>query len=884
MKKILLAIVCFMAIQGLYSAPQVRKTCIDKNWKFHYGHLSGAYTPDYDDSSWRSIDLPHDWSIEEEAAKTTGEHIGPFAKNNMGQSATGQTVGGEGWYRKTIILDKEDEQKRILLYFEGVYSQAEIWVNGLRTYFNPYGYSSFRFDITDYLKPAGEKNTIAVKASNEGKNTRWYAGSGIYRHVWLIKTPQVHLDERETVITTTLDATGKARISISADVFNESNLSENTELAISIIAPDGKTLAATDTLRTEIPAYEETNVSVNLDIDAAELWSPDTPSLYTACLTLTGRQYDGDHISIPFGIRTIEFSAEKGFLLNGKSLKLKGGCVHHDHGLLGAASYDKAEERKVRLLKEYGFNAVRCSHNIPAEHFLTACDRMGLLVIDEAFDQWMIAKNPQDYARYFKDYHERDLEIMIKRDRNHPCVIMWSIGNEIPGRADAEGMKIAEHMKEIIRRMDKDRPVTAAVNDFWDNRDYTWSKDAYRAFMHLDVCGYNYMWQEYENDHKRFPQRIVYGSESYPKQASQNWDLVEKHPYVIGDFVWTAMDYLGEAGIAHSLYLKPGEKNPQFMDWPWYNGWCGDIDLIGEKKPQSYYRDVIWRIRPITMAVEPPAPNGTIQAISGWGWQNEKTDWTFPGYTENDIMRVNVYTRSSGVRLYLNEELVGEKQTSDTYFAGFDIPYKPGILKAVEWDGSQEGEFFELRTTGKPTSIRLKPDRTKISANGKDLVYILIEMIDEKGQRIWNTNNKVQLSCSGNGTLIAAGNASPNDMESFRSSSPRLFNGQALAIIKSSEKAGEVSLNAYVEGIGTASVTLSVVEDENENPASIQKTNQNTEYFCVFSSGRQIHITGTDHYQIYNAAGQPIEHLSAFSPGLYLVKSGMLTKKVIVKP
>lgn len=577
------------------------------------------------------------------------------------------------------------------------------------------------------------------------------------------------------------------------------------------------------------------------------------------------------------------FRRKSVLLSNGESLELKGGCIHHDHGLLGAASYDRAEDRKVELLKKFGFNAVRGSHNMQSERFLEACDRMGLLVIDEAFDQWRIAKNEQDYARFFDEYSDRDLTTMVKRDRNHPSIILWSIGNEIPGRASDEGVEIARNFRELIFRLDPTRGMTAGLNDFWDDGSYSWDNDIWRACQYLDACGYNYMYEKYESDHAKYPNRVMFGSESYPKLTSQNWDLVEEHAYVIGDFVWTAMDYLGEAGIAHSLYLGSGESNPQFMDWPWYNGWCGDIDLIGEKKPQSYYRDVIWRIQPITMAIEPPVPSGKWQAISGWGWQNEKVDWTFPDYDENDLMTVNVYTRAPQVRLYLNGELLGTKTLSSTYWAGFSVPYKPGTLKAVEWDGTSEGSSFELKTTGNPVGIRLRADRSTMNADGTDLIYVVAELVDADGQVVTTSDRKVTFSCSGQGTLLASGNADPTDMESFRSPSPMLFGGKALAIVKSTETEGEATLTVQCEGFSDATVILTSKKDADDNTDCIAHTPAQGHDFQVYASNRHIYVTGVADYHIYNANGTEVGHHASLSAGLYLVHALGQTRKVIVR-
>ena len=552
-----------------------------------------------------------------------------------------------------------------------------------------------------------------------------------------------------------------------------------------------------------------TPLSLSFEIKKPELWSVDSPHLYTARISVRSEQQESDQITVPFGIRTIEFSAKEGFLLNGKPLKLKGGCLHHDNGLLGAAAFDRAEERKVELMKANGFNAVRCSHNLPSEYFLQACDRLGLLVIDEVFDQWQQAKRPQDYHQYFDEWSEHDMTTMIRRDRNHPSIIMWSIGNEIAERADEPtGDVIAKKLIATIEKYDTTRPSTAAVNAFWDRRQFSWEKDSERAFRNLDVSGYNYQWKEYEKDHSRFPERVMYGSESVPKEAAQNWNLIDKKPYLIGDFVWTAIDYLGEAGLAHTLELAPGEHSPQFMGWPWYNAWCGDIDLCGDKKPQSYYRDILWNRRDISLAVQPPVADGKREDINYWGWKNELLSWNWKGM-EGKVMTVHVYSRSPKVRLYLNNRLIGEQETTpDTYTASFEVPYEPGQLKACIVKGKKETASAELNTTGSPASIRLTADRSKIKADKNDLSYVKIEVLDKNGRVIPDCDLPLEIKSSGKGSVIASGNGSADDMRSFRSLTPKAFRGKAIAIVQPDMQAGNIHLTVSAKGLPEANITI----------------------------------------------------------------------------
>ena len=677
--------------------------------------------------------------------------------------------------------------------------------------FNAYGYSSFKCDITSYCHPAGEVNTIAVKVTNEGKNSRWYAGSGIYRHVWLIKTDPVHLDEWGVAVRTVKVTDDEAILAIEVDVLNEKTESAEANMVITIISPDGEEVGVEEQ-SVNVDAAGKQTIAFSLPVKQAKLWSVDTPHLYKAKILLSSGHEVLDQISIPFGIRTISFSAKEGFKLNDLSLKLKGGCVHHDNGLLGAASLDRAEVRKIELLKANGYNAVRCAHNPPAEAFLRACDEQGMLVIDEAFDHWQKEKNPQDYHRFFDEWNEKDISAMVLRDRNHPSVIMWSIGNEIQERSDDAGVEIAERLRNIVKKLDPSRPVTAAINDYWDNPQLKWKEDAVKAMQHLDVAGYNYMWYEYENDHQQDPSRIIYGSETVAQEAAVNWNLVEKHPYIIGDFVWTALDYLGESGIGHTLELSKGEKNPQFMGWPWYNAWCGDIDICGEKKPQSYYRDIVWKEREITMAVQPLPAAGKTEDVSYWGWKNESLSWNWKGL-EGKPVKVNVYSRAPKVRLYLNNELLGEQEVSKKdYTATFIVNYQPGELKAVAIYDNSESSCAILRTTGAPVQIRLIADRKVIKADRDDLAYVTVELIDKEGKVVPDADMKVTLSAVGNGIIRGSGNACPTDMESFRSLSPKTFKGKAMAILQPDGNAGEIILNVSAEGMKGASVTIKTVD------------------------------------------------------------------------
>lgn len=788
-----------------------RKMLFDEGWKFHLGSVANAEQPGYDDSKWRTLDLPHDWSVEPLPVQRDGITVGSFSRmseGGMGGADTGQTFGGEGWYRKPFTLAPEDAAGRVVLYFEGVAVESEIWVNGRKANYNPYAYTSFRIDVTDLCNGAGEPNTVVVRAINAGQNSRWYVGSGIFRHVWMICTEPLHLDEWDTFVDASRIEGREAQVRFSTIVHGQDRATGAAEVAVRVLSPSGQQVATL--IETVNLSAGGIPVSASFAIKNPALWSVDTPQMYSAEVALSQSGRVVDRITVPFGVRTLAFSAERGFQLNGKTLKLKGGCLHHDNGLLGAAAIDRAEERKVELMKANGYNAVRCAHNQVSEAFLDACDRLGLLVIHETFDQWQQPKRNNDYSQFFDEWSDRDLAASVRRDRNHPSIIMWSIGNEVAQRADIpEGDLISKRLVATIRKYDDSaRATTLGSNDFWDRRNFKWDVDSHRTFQNLDVAGYNYVWRKYESDHAAYPARVIYGSESYPKEAAANWNLVEKHPYIIGDFVWTSIDYIGEAGLGHALELAPGERNPQFMGWPWYNAWCGDIDLAGDKKPQSYYRDIVWRQREIAMAVRPPVAEGKREVVNGWGWTDELLSWNWPG-REGQPMRVNVYSRSSKVRLYRDGELVGEKETDpENYTANFEVAYRPGTLRAVNLDGRRETASATLETIGAPAAIRLTADRSEIRADRRDLSYVKIEIVDARGRVVPDTEVELTLEATGNGTIVASGNGAYTDMESFRSLTPRTFRGRAIAILQPDSQPGAIGLRVSAGDLPSGTITI----------------------------------------------------------------------------
>ncbi len=773
----------------------------DEDWRFRRSGAQGAEAADFDDSGWRRLDLPHDWGIEDLPGRGT-----PFDPQAISQVQGGYTVGGTGWYRKTFDVPESQKGKRVVIQFDGIYMNAEVWLNGKRAGAHPYGYTSFWFDLTDKVNFGGA-NTLAVKVENEGENSRWYSGSGIYRHVWLKTLDPLHVAQWGTYVTTPEVSSSSAKVKLQTTVRNEGDSASRVRLVTRILDPAGAEVA-----RDEDDHNVEAGGSYEFEQDAAlkspALWSPETPALYTAVTEVYRERQLTDRVETRFGVRTISFDVAHGFRLNGQTVKLKGGCLHHDNGPLGARAYDRAEERRVELLKAAGYNALRMSHNPPSPAFLEACDRLGMLVIDEAFDTWSEPKNPHDYSLYFDKWWQRDIESMVARDRNHPSIIMWSTGNEIPNRHRPEVARLSKTLAEYVRKLEPTRPVTSAVNELRED------KDPY--FATLDVAGYNYaaggdhaQKSLYETDHARVPERVMVGTESYPLEAFDAWMNVVDHSYVVGDFVWTAFDYLGEASIGWRGYWQ--ESN----FYPWNLAYCGDIDICGWKRPQSFYRDALWKEGQLSLFVRAPRPsfepNPKRQPWSKWHWHDVVPDWNWKGY-EGKPLDVDVYSSCAEVELFLNGKSLGRKSTdrSNEFKATWSVPYQPGTLKAVGYGKTPRTAAApaELRTAAAPARIKLTADRTRIKSDGQDLSYVTLELVDARGVRHPKAENLVRFSVEGPGTIAGVGNANPVSTESYQQPQRKAWQGRALVVVKSGKRPGRVTLRATSQGLPPASIVI----------------------------------------------------------------------------
>ena len=791
MKKILWMM---LVIATVTASAQTRKQLFDFGWQFTHNGKT------------QTVDLPHDWDI--------------FEGPNSGKGATGTGGGwfeaGKGEYRNTF---KTPDGEIVKLHFEGVYQKAEVYVNGQRAGQHHYGYTPFTVDVTPYInRDKKQANEVVVKVDNsEQPNCRWYSGSGIYRHVWLETMPALHIAENGVFVTTPEVSADKAKVQVDVTVQNESLTPDpsprgegsgysvnDTKIEVTLRDMSGAVIQKRSQRLGELTKGTEAKSVFTLEITKPKLWSPDSPYLYTAEVSLSTplalwRGVGGE--AVKFGIRTFSFDAENGFVLNGQKVLINGACVHHDDGVLGARAFDDAEIRKVRQMKEAGFNLIRTSHNPTTRAFLDACDSIGMLVIDEAFDGWRTQKNPYDYSTVIDSCYREDIHAMVLRDRNHPSVISWSIGNEVIERKDIRVVYTARQMKKAIHELDTTRPVTEALCA-WD-RDW----EIYDPHAEvLDVAGYNYMIFKHASDHERDPKRVIWQTESYPRDAFRNWAVAHDFPYVVGDIVWTGLDYLGESGIGRNYYKgeREGESWIEGGQPEWHGAPCGDVDITGWRKPISHYREMLWqKDTPLYMAVkEPDGYHGEIHTTMWSVWPTWES-WTWSGW-EGKPVEVEVYTHQPEVKLYLDDQLIGTKQVNrETEFkAVFTVPYKAGILRA-----EAGGESVTLKTAGEPARLRLTPDRIVMTADGQSLTFVTLEVLDKQGTLVPEAAIDCEATVKGAGTLLAFASADLKDTEPYTSPRVKTWKGRALLAIRSTQKKGSVNVTIK-SSLHTASLTL----------------------------------------------------------------------------
>ncbi|MGA7723461.1 MAG: glycoside hydrolase family 2 TIM barrel-domain containing protein [Ignavibacteriaceae bacterium] len=787
------------------------KILFDYGWKFLQADTKGAEQTNFNDTRWRTLNLPHDWSIE-----------GEFKEDAKTKGAGGYLPTGIGWYRKHFNLSADHTGQNIWIEFDGVYMNSDVWINGQHLGKHPYGYTSFYYDLSPYVEKG--ENLIAVRVDNSLQpNSRWYSGSGIYRHVWLNIAGALHLSQWGTYITTPSVDSASASVLVRTSI--ENTLPINKDIVLRSVVEDnaGNEIAAIETPVSLLPSGK-TEIEQTIKVISPVLWSIDNPALYTLHSFVLDKQIVNDNLISSFGIRKIEFDKDNGFFLNGKHIKLNGVCLHHDAGCLGAAVPEQAWKRRLLLLKEMGCNAIRTSHNPPAPEFLDLCDKMGFLVMDEAFDEWEIQKGQVEYSYhlYFDEWYQSDLTSMIQRDRNHPSIIIWSAGNEVLDQGTDRGTEVLRKLIEIFHNEDPTRPVTVA-NDRIADVDYP----AKPAFLELeDVVGYNYVdrWLKrrelyYSVDRHDHPNWKMIGTEnvSIPGvrggyslgfdiknvvrtgryidykinmiQAEQLWKFTSVYDYVIGDFMWTGVDYLGEA------------------QWPNKSSNSGVLDLCGFPKDAYYSYQSRWTGEPM------------VHIFPHWNWA---------GY-EGRVVSVIAYTNCDSVELFLNGKSFGVKSvvfpqqgnsggwnkfdhpyvpatTSDLHLS-WDVPYEPGTLKAI---GRKNGKIIneEVRTTSKPVAIRLSVDKKEISADAHDIANVKVEIVDENGLVVPDADNLVEFNIEGEGTLAGTDNGDTGDKTRMKSKQRKAFNGLALAVIQSTQKSGNIHLTAVSKDLKAAAIQI----------------------------------------------------------------------------
>lgn len=767
-------------------------------WEFHRGDTTVAAAT-AGRLGWEPVTLPHDWSIAgrpEENAPSTG-HGGFFPT-------------GIGWYRCVFVPDEAWRGRTVELAFEGAYGATEVWLNDVSVAAQRSSYFPFRANLTPQLR-WGTTNTVVVRVDNSAQpNSRWYTGSGLIRPVTFETSGPVRFATDGVWVRTETLNVDQARLRIAAEGSTPADSVAPLEVVHRLIGPDGAAVTEARA-KAEVATDGRWVATATVDVPRPQAWTPDQPHLYRVVSTVRRDGRDEDQRVTTCGIRMVHVSAERGFELNGVPLELNGGNVHHDHGPLGAAAFARAEERKVQLLKAAGFNAVRTAHNPPARAFLEACDRLGLLVIDEVFDGWAKAKTKHDYSTLFRDHWERDLTAWVRRDRTHPSVVMWSVGNEMFERGNADGRRLARELADRVRALDTSRPVTAGVNSLgttgpWEQLD--------ALFAAFDVAGYNYELTRHAADHARLPQRVIVAAESYQSEVFANWQATTRHAYVIGDFVWSALDYLGEAGIGR--VFPPGEtarKHWEGSQWPWHGAYCGDLDLTGWRKPISHYRAIVWdRGETLHAAVVAPAPGGGEWNVTPWSLPPALPSWTWD-VAPGTPLQLEVASRHERVRVLLNGRPVAEAATGEAeqFRARVTVPYESGELVVIGLDGGAERARFALRTTGIPTGLRVTTDQTQLVADGQDLAFLTIEAVDAAGQWCPNATPEVTVSVRGPAMLAGYGTGDVSTPTSYQAPTRRLHQGRALAIIRSTVETGDVIVRITASGYPPVEIPLTAL-------------------------------------------------------------------------
>jgi beta-galactosidase len=833
---LLVAMACLLSCTSESGLPSPReRLSFNADWRFTLGDDSTAVLPTYNDSAWCVLNLPHDWAIE-----------GDFAEDNPSGPGGGALPGGIGWYRKTFFADPADKGKCLYLDFDGVYMNSSVYLNGQLLGTRPYGYISFRYNLTPYIQ-WGQENVVAVRVDNSDQpNSRWYSGCGIYRNVWLTKCQPIHVAQWGTYATTH-QQNGRQMVSLNVTVENhQAQTAEEALLAVrvTLLDSEGKRVQQVESETFSLKPGDQTERTVEMEVKKPHLWDVDDPYLYTLRTEVmdarTGEATDAE--DTPLGIRTFRFDAELGFKLNRRAMKINGVCLHHDLGCLGSAINTRAIQRQLEMLKEMGCNAIRTSHNPPAPELLDLCDRMGFIVMDEAFDMWHRRKTQNDYARFFDEWHMRDLQDMVRRDRNHPCILMWSIGNEVleqwssaeadtltleqanmvlnfghdleeqrAEKGESMNSRLTRHLVGLVKGLDNTRPVTAGCNEP-DPSNHLFRSGA------LDIIGFNYHEENFADVPQVYPGKpflvtesvsalqtrgfyrmpsdsifispvrwdIPYTDESNACSAYDNqhapWSctheymqqMAKKYDYLCGQFIWTGFDYLGE---------------PTPYGWPARSSFFGIIDLAGFPKDIYYMYQSIWR----------PDVN-VLHLFPHWNWQPGQTVDMWAYYNNADEVELFINGKSQGVR----------QKGEDDFHVMWRVPFEPGTVKAVSRRGGKVVCEQEIHTAGAPAQLRLTPDRSELQADGTDLSFLTVDVLDKDGNLCPDADNDVQFAVEGEAFIAGVDNGSPMSLERFKANHRKAFHGKCLVVVQNKGQQGRIVVKATSAGLKAAEAVLTV--------------------------------------------------------------------------
>ena len=784
-----------------------RKVSFNSDWNFHLNDSAVDKDTIGDSTQWRTLNVPHDWSIE-----------GKFDEKSPAAYGGGSLTGGLGWYKKTFKVAAADSTKVTSVIFDGVYRNSEVWINGHYLGKCPNGYIGFQYEMSPYLNYGDKNNEIIVKVDNSKQpNSRWYSGSGIFRNVWIETTDKLHVGQWGTYVTTPKVTAEKASVSLETTIQNQNSVSKDAVVTTTIYKDDAKVTSVTQNIT--IAANENQVIKQEVEVDSPVLWSVEKPELYSAVTEISLDDKIIDQYKTEFGIRDFKFDLNKGFILNGKQVKIKGVCMHHDLGALGSAINTRAIERQLEILKEMGVNGIRTSHNPPATELLDLCDKMGFIVMDEAFDMWKQTKTKYDYANDWDKWHKKDLVDQLLRDRNHPSIFIWSIGNEIPEQWSDEGVVIVKELAEITRQYDKTRPITVAMNPPVNMNidEVTLQFDKAKTYFNviaksgvLDLIGYNYAHQTYPFHQKNFPGKAFIATETtsglqtrgyydavsdtikkwpvrwdlkftegnpgntvsaydqvqtpWGSTHEATWKIIKKHDFLAGMYVWTGFDYIGE---------------PTPYEWPSVSSYFGIVDLAGFPKDVYYMYQSEWTNKNV------------LHIFPHWNWKVGQTVDIWAYYNNADEVELFVNGKSVGVR----------SKKGDDLHVMWRIPFQPGTLKAVSRKDGKAILEKEIRTAGNPSNLKLTADRSTIKADGNDLSFVTVDILDDKGNFVPTANNEINFSVEGEGKIVGVCSGDPVSHESYKGNKHTALNGKCLVIIQSNGKSGRIEVTAQAKDL-----------------------------------------------------------------------------------